>query len=131
MRQAINLFQMAAALFEDSEGNISDAQLDAKIIYEISGFLPLPLISEIYTSCEHRKFIQTVTAIRKIKGFSSRGLFRQVMTKILEKKNPFPVMENLLISLAEFDYRLTLEADPQIQIDGLFADIILQLETLP
>ncbi|WP_371803235.1 AAA family ATPase [Candidatus Lokiarchaeum ossiferum] len=128
MRQAINLFQMAVALLEDTEGVIQEKNLNPDVVYEISGFLPLFLIEDIFTNCKKREYQKTIDTIRKIKGFSSRGLFRQIMTKILNEKYSTPTLEHLLITLAEYDYRLTLEADPTIQIDGLCAELISQLE---
>lgn len=129
MRQAINLFQMTVALLEDTAGIMQEKSLNPNIIYEISGFLPLPLIEEIFKNCKECKYQQTIDTIRKIKGFSSRGLFRQIMSQILSQNYKTPRLEQLLIALAEYDYRLTLEADPLIQIDGLFAELIPLLET--
>ena len=130
MRQAINLFQMTVALMEDATGVIKETRINPDIIYEISGFLPLQHIEEIFSHCQKRQFIQTINAIRKIKNFSSRGLFRQIMTQFFDKHVQSPTLERLLIVLAEYDYRLTLEADPQIQMDGLFAEIIQKMEKL-
>ena len=46
------------------------------------------------------------------------------MSKILSSDLKFPVRERILTIIAEYDYRLTLEADPQIQINGFFANLI-------
>ena len=50
------------------------------------------------------------------------------MEKLVVDIQKFPVLEKTLIQLAEFDYRLTLEADQNVQIDGLMAAIISSME---
>ena len=46
------------------------------------------------------------------------------MAKVLSSELNYPVRERILTIIAEYDYRLTLEADPQIQINGFFANLI-------
>lgn len=122
MRQAINLFQMIVALHEDE--TLDKDSIKPDVVYEISGFLPPKKLNSLYKHCESLNYTNALKTINEIQGFSSRGLFRQIMSKILNSELKFPVRERLLNTIAEYDYRLTLEADPQIQIHGFFASII-------
>ena len=128
MRQAINLFQMTVALLEDEAGELQESKINPDIIYEISGFLSQPSLTELYGEIELGHFENIIGLTSKIKSFSSRGLFRQLMTTFISKKYESPKLEFLLTILAEYDYRLTLNSDPTIQLHGLFAEIISTLQ---
>ena len=122
MRQAINLFQMIVALREDE--TLDSDSITPDVVYEISGYLPPKKLNNLYKQCKSLNYIEALKIINDLQGFSSRGLFRQIMTKILSSDLKFPVRERILTIIAEYDYRLTLEADPQIQINGFFANLI-------
>jgi len=122
MRQAINLFQMIVALHEDE--TLDNIPITADVVYDISGYLPPKKLNNLYKQCKSLNFTKTLKIINELQGFSSRGLFRQIMDKVLSSDLNYPVRERLLTIIAEYDYRLTLEADPQIQINGFFADLI-------
>jgi len=122
MRLAINLFQMIVALHEDE--TLQNVTISPDVIYEISGFLTPKTLNDLFKNCISLNYIKTIKIVNNLQGFSSRGLFRQIMTKILESDISFPLRERILTIIAEYDYRLTLEADPQIQINGFFADLI-------
>ncbi|MHA1583736.1 MAG: AAA family ATPase [Promethearchaeota archaeon] len=131
MRHAINLFQMTVALLEDKEGNVQSKEINADSIYEISGFLTPDQLGDIFNNISKKKFLSTLNAIKKIKGLSSRGFFRQLMTSFIgniDNQEKFPLLEKLLIKLAEYDYRLTQKADPTIQMNGLVAELISTLK---
>jgi replication factor C small subunit len=127
MRQAINLFQMIVALLYDKTGKIQPGQINVDTIYEISGFIPPTKFQEIYNLCEKGNFLQTLIKIQELRGVSSRGLIRQIMTTVINSKIYHPDRERILSILGEYDYRLTLEADPQIQIPSLLAELIQML----
>ena len=131
MRHAINLFQMTVALLEDKEGNIQSKEINADSIYEISGYLTPGQLSEIFKIIKMKKFLKTLTKLKKIRGLSSRGVFRQLMSSFIgniDNQKKFPLLEKLLIILAEYDYRLTQKADPTIQMDRIIAELISVLE---
>ncbi len=122
MRLAINLFQMIVALHEDE--TLDATPITPDVVYEISGFLPQKKLNNLYKHCESLKYGEVLKIINALQGFSSRGLFRQIMSKVLSSGLNFPVRERLLTIIAEYDYRLSLNADPQIQINGFFANLI-------
>lgn len=131
MRQAINLFQMIVALLYDETGKIQPGQINIDTIYEISGFVPPSKFQAIYQSCEKGNYLQTLSKVQSLRGVSSRGFIRQIMASILNNKLNHPQCEQILNLLGEYDYRLTLEADPQIQIPGLLAEFIRILKSKP
>ena len=127
MRKAINLLQIVHA-YADSEkqDGKSSNQIDVDTVYKISGHLTSKDLFEVYRGLENLKLESTIMQVRDIHGISSRALFRQIMGKIIEnrEKYPHPKLAKLLKAIAEYDYRLTLEADPRIQIDGFFSHLI-------
>ena len=132
LRSGINLFQISAALSIHEPGATKSKKrsktIDPDLIYEISGYMSPLQLSQVMQGITGRKFQDTLTILSRLRMLSSRGLFRQVMQQFIEKPPSFPVLERLMVTIAEYDYRLTLEASPQIQIDGFIADIILQME---
>ncbi len=127
MRKAINLLQIIVAYVEDDKGNIQYEKINTDIIYTISGYIPKGDLDDIYKSLTKLELIKSIEKVHEMKGISSRAFFRQIMDKIIESAKEFPKLEKVLISIAEYDYRLTLEADPTIQIDGLLAELITEL----
>jgi len=127
MRQAINLFQMVVANTVEQKGKKVVVQVDATEIYEISGYFPPHIIDQLILACEQRNLARIIQEIDQPRGFSSRALIRQIMDRIFQKKLVFPKLELVMKILAEYDYRLTLEADPKIQLHGMFAEIISTL----
>ncbi|QEE15740.1 AAA family ATPase [Promethearchaeum syntrophicum] len=122
MRLAINLFQMIVALHEDE--TLDSIPINPDVVYEISGYLPQKKLDDLYKYCESLNYGEVLKILNTLQGFSSRGLFRQIMSKVLSSELNFPVRERLLTIIAEYDYRLSLSADPQIQINGFFANLI-------
>jgi replication factor C small subunit len=123
MRQSINLFQMSVALILDEEGKIDENKINGDLIYEISGFIPPKKFEKFYLGCSKGEFKKIASAIKGLRGVSSRGMLRQFLTKIIDTIQQHPLQEQLINRLAEYDYRLTLEADPTIQIDAFLADL--------
>ncbi|TFH28840.1 MAG: hypothetical protein E4G98_04755, partial [Promethearchaeota archaeon] len=126
----INILQMANALSHQDHQKINTSSVQADIIYQISGFLPLSSLENIIQALKHRSIDDIITILQKNQGYSSRGLFRQIFTWITQQQFPYPVNEKLIEILGEYDYRLTLEADPDIQIHGFFAETLCILETV-
>jgi replication factor C small subunit len=124
MRQAVNLFQMVAALTQDEEGHTGKVKINPDVIYEISGFLPPRIITSLLQEIAHGKIQNIMQYLKTARSISSRGLIRQLSAEFLKHKLPFPHLEQILEILAEYDYRLSLEADPVIQLDGLFAELV-------
>jgi replication factor C small subunit len=127
MRQAINLFQMIASNIEVGAKNSTELKINSDVIYEISGFLTPSILKNLYTFFESQNYMKALDLIHEVRGISSRGVLRQLMSVIIENKYSFPKLEKLLVILAEYDYRLTLQADPDIQIEALFAEIITRI----
>ena len=127
MRQAINLFQMVVANSVEQKGKKVVVQVDATEIYEISGYFPPKIIDQLIIACEQRNLAGIIHEINQPRGFSSRALIRQIMDRILQMKLFYPKLELIMKILAEYDYRLTLEADPKIQLHGMFAELIANL----
>lgn len=128
MRRAINLLQMAIALSYNENAKRNSYDLSSDTIYKISGFLPVKIIDDIINALEKGNFQRVKLILSENSGFSSRGLFRQILQRILDIQYVFPLNEKMIAKIGEYDYRLTLEADINIQIDGFFADIISLLE---
>jgi replication factor C small subunit len=124
MRQAINLFQMVVALLQDEEGIIRLDRLKADDVYELSGYVPLERFNKVFQGVTQKSFVKTIRAFKGLRGVSSRGVIRQLLDAILKMKLEYPIRDHAISVLAEYDYRLTLEADPQIQLDGLFAELM-------
>ncbi|MHA1519433.1 MAG: AAA family ATPase [Promethearchaeota archaeon] len=139
MRRAINLLQMASALSPDNSKNskniknlqkMDSPSIQSDVIYQISGFLKQSSLENIFQELKQRNINDIVKILQKNQGFSSRGLFRQIFTWITQQRFPYPINEKLIEILGEYDFRLTLEADPTIQIHGFFAEVLIILETL-
>jgi len=113
---------MIVALHEDE--TLDKIPITPDVVYDISGYLPPKKLNNLYKQCKSLNFAETLKIINDFQGFSSRGLFRQIMSKVLKSELNYPVRERILNIIAEYDYRLTLEADPQIQINGFFANLI-------
>ncbi len=131
LRRAINLLQTVVANNEQIASPSAKSpiiKISPDIIYKISGFLSTDEIASIMNLLFSQKFQKAVQIFSNISAISSRAFFRQVTKNLLDKKLPFPILEKMLISLGEFDYRLTLEADEFIQCTGLLASIIKELE---
>lgn len=133
LRKAINLLQTVVANFEhfavSAEKFIKHQLIDIKpdIIYEISGFLNQKDLGQLINSFQNRKLNNARAVLEKIGAISSRALFHQISQFFLHSPLFYPDIENIMVHLGEYDYRLTLEADQQIQIDGLCASIIQTL----
>lgn len=133
LRRAINLLQMANALSPQNSQNsqkIAKSLIQSDVVYQISGFLSQNSLENIVKAIKNRSIDDIITFLKKNQGFSSRGLFRQISSWITQQRFPFPVNEKLMEILGEYDYRLTLEADPTIQIHGFFAELLYILETV-
>ncbi|MCK5345717.1 MAG: AAA family ATPase [Candidatus Heimdallarchaeota archaeon] len=128
LRSGINLFQISTALSIHDPGTSKIQTIDPDLIYEISGYMSPGQLTQVMQGISRKKFQATLAILSQLRMLSSRGLFRQVMQKFIENPFAFPVLEQLMVTIAEYDYRLTLEASPKIQIDGFIADILLQLE---
>jgi len=128
LRSGINLFQISAAISITDPGVSKKQTIDPNLIYEISGFMAPGQLNQVMKGITEKKFQATTAILSQLRMLSSRGLFRQVMQQLIQNSYTFPVLEQLMVTIAEYDYRLTLEASPTIQIDGFIADIILQLE---
>ncbi len=125
MRLAINLFQLAVAMVLEENDTNSQLVITPDTVYEISGFFPPAMIDEIMGYCQKREYQKILEILRVPRGLSSRAFIRQIMDYILNHIVEYPLREQLLNILAEYDFRLTLEADPVMQLDGLFAELII------
>ncbi|MHA1673578.1 MAG: AAA family ATPase [Promethearchaeota archaeon] len=136
MRRAINMLQMANALSPQKTQNsqhskkVKHSSIQSDVIYQISGFLAQNSLENIVEALKNRSIDDIISLLKKNQGYSSRGLFRQISSWISKQRFPFPVNEKLMEILGEYDYRLTLEADPSIQIHGFFAEMLCILETV-
>jgi len=127
MRKAINLLQIVHAYADSEKSAQGEApEIDVDTVYQISGHLASNDLKQIFQGVQNLELENTINQVRDIHGISSRALFRQIMGKIIKNREdyPHPKLPKLLEAIAEYDYRLTLEADPRIQIDGFFSHLI-------
>lgn len=125
MRQAINLFQMVVALNSNAKERQNLLRvLDIANVYEISGYIQPNDLDMLMQKAIAADLKAIITYLEIPRGISSRNLLRQINDKILNLSEGYPIKEKILTILAEYDYRLTLEADQKIQLEALFAEII-------
>jgi hypothetical protein len=102
--------------------------LDTTILYEMSGFFPPAIITTLMQYCEQKDQYQAILQIlQEPRAISSRAFIRQLMDYIFQVYGNSELCKPLLILLADYDFRLTLESDPQIQYSSLFAELTLLL----
>ncbi|WP_457557726.1 AAA family ATPase [Candidatus Harpocratesius sp.] len=128
MRQAINLLQMAVSLVFEENQSKKRVFLHPDIIYQISGFLPLKTFKEFSTGLYQKDIIKIKKLLAEHPSYSSRGLFRQTLSWILNQKLKNFKKEEIISKIGEYDFRLTLAADPTIQIDGFISELMILLE---
>ena len=58
-------------------------------------------------------------------GYNITG--KQLYQILIHERVKSPVLEEMIVKIAEYDFRLTLEADIDLQLDGIIADLIISM----
>lgn len=122
LRKAINTLQMAVSL-----DLLSDLRFNE--IFEISGYANQKTVDEIFQALKDKDSKKLKQIIEEMKGYSSRNLIRQILIKLTqEMKFDDNTLAILFDIFGEYDYRMTMGADNEIQMIALLNSISKELK---
>ena len=112
LRKAINFLQIFSQLnTEDISG-----------LYQIAGYFDPTNLSDFIQYVLKSKFGDCVRVLQRDPHFSGRNFLYQLVDWILEEKSiPIEKKPNLLEGIAEIDFRLTVGANRELQLEALTA----------
>ncbi len=114
LRHAINLMQATASIGDITEKNVKSSAGLSKIS-DVDGILKMALAGKITESRE--KMIELI----KVYGMSESDFLKYLNSAVFKSKHER--LSEILESIAKYDYRILVGANPEIQLTALLAEL--------
>jgi replication factor C small subunit len=112
LRKAINFLQIFSQLDTD----------DLSGLYQIAGYIDPKIFNQYLDAVRKSEYSKCIAILRKDPFFSGRNFLFQLLDWVLEEgKISEKIIPNVLESIAEIDFRLTMGSERSIQLESLTA----------